>query len=124
MKITRECFKSVPPTLEEYNPFIVAEDVPLLILTNIANDLIKIGDFAYDTEDEVFAVRDGIEAPDYSSIYSEEFCSAIYWVGLLKGVALDELEINEIADGIRKYVLANKEAAEFTGELPYKVAVR
>ena len=124
MKIIRESFKAVPETLEKFNPYSVAEEIPLLILTNISNDLVKIGHFAYDIDDNVYAIRDTFEGPVYEPIYSGEFCSVIYWVGLLKGAELDECEIGEIADGIRKYVLANKDTAEFTGELPYTVAVR
>ena len=91
-------------------------DAKELILTNITNDIIQVSKFASDINDEVYALMAYCDIPDYVALDSMEFVTAIYWIGLLKGVELDAQDIEKIIDNLNYHVLVNGGSADFIDE--------
>ena len=88
-------------------------DAEKIILFDIVKEIINLSEFAcsivdYDEDEfeEIFVRMENSRDPEYLSLDSKEFVTAVYFLGLSKGVKLDEDDIFEI-----------------TGEVSYQVSM-
>lgn len=88
-------------------------DVQELIRVSITIDIINISYFIRDPNDEVCVLMTYEDEPCYMSLKSQEINTAINWIGRLKGVELEDHDINKIINNLYYYVLIADGDAEF-----------
>ena len=98
----------------------MGNDVKKVILFDIVKYIINTSEFVCSTVNEVeddfeeiyVKVEFGIE-PEYLSLFSKEFSTVVYFLGLSKGVKLDEDEIFEISGEVGDQVSGGDLASHF-----------
>lgn len=101
----------------ESHPKCTFNPAKQLIRSDIVETMIRISEFARDSEDEVYLVMPEVESSYYLPLQSKEVEIAIYRVGLVRGVKLDIDDIRNIVEELTQHIYCKRGKVTFLGDV-------